>query len=99
MDHHVTDPIANLLDIAFSNYILVLGFNPGEGLRLILGDAILTKDACILDPFIAVVVHDSHTSKIPTHLFKPGLAHDSLTCSHACLTFNIDKIGGSVSAP
>jgi hypothetical protein len=44
-----------------------------------------------------VVVLDSHTSKIPTHLFKSGLAHDSLTCSHACLTFNIDKIGSSVS--
>ncbi len=44
-----------------------------------------------------MVVLDSHTSKIPTHLFKSGLAHDSLACSHACLTFNMDKIGGSVS--
>jgi hypothetical protein len=97
MDHHVTGPIANRLDIAFSNCILVLGSNSGERLRLILGDAILTKSACIVDPIIAVVVLDSHTSKIPTHLFESGLAHDSLTCSHACLTFNIDKIGGSVS--
>jgi hypothetical protein len=96
MDHHVTGPIANCLDIAFSNCILVLGSNPREGLRLILGDAILTKNACIVDPIIAVVDLDSHTSKIPTHLFKSGLAHDRLACSHACLTFNIDKIGGSI---
>jgi hypothetical protein len=97
MDHHVTGPIGNHLDIAFINCISVLGSNSGEGPRLILGDAILTKNACIVDPIIAVVVFDSHTSKIPTHLFKLGLAHDSLACSHACLPFNIDKIGGSVS--
>jgi hypothetical protein len=52
MDHHVTGSIANSLDIAFSNCILVLGSNSGEGLRLILGDAILTKNAFIVDPIL-----------------------------------------------
>ncbi len=64
---------------------------------MILGDAILTKNACIVDPIIAVVVLDSNTSKIPTHLFKSCLAHGSLACSRACLTFNIDKIGDSIN--
>ena len=90
MDHHVTGPIANHLDIAFNNCILVLGSNSGEGLRLILGDAILMETACTVDPIIAVVVLDSHTSKIPTH--KLSLAHDSLACSQAWLIFRLEAV-------
>jgi hypothetical protein len=70
MDHHVMSPIANCLDIAFSNCILVLGSNPREGLGLVLRDAIFTEHACTLDSSIAVIGPDGYTGKIPTHLLK-----------------------------
>jgi hypothetical protein len=70
MDHNVMGPLANHLDIAFSNCILVLGSNPGEGLGLVLGDAIFTEHACIVDSIIAVIGPDGYTGKIPTHLLK-----------------------------
>ncbi len=70
MDHHVTGPIANRFNVGFGNCILVLGSNPREGLGLVLGDAIFTEHACIVDSIIAVIGPDGYTSKIPTHLLK-----------------------------
>ncbi len=96
MYHHVTGPIENHLNIMLSNCILVLGSNPREGFGLNLGNAVLLKNAGIIDTIVTVVVLDCHASKIPVHLFKPCFTHNSLAYSHACLAFNIDKVGGSI---
>jgi hypothetical protein len=96
MHHHVAHPIANGLNVAFSNRFLMFCTNTREGLGLILGDAVITKHTCVINAVVTVEVLDSNTCKILTHLFKPCLSHDCLACSHTGLAFHIDKIGGSI---
>ena len=96
MYHHVASPIAYGLNVALSDCILMFCTYTREGLRLVLGDAVFTKHACIIHTIVAVEVLDGNSSQVPTHLFKSCFAHHCLTCTNACLAFHIDKIGGSI---
>jgi hypothetical protein len=96
MHHHVACPIANDLNVTFSNRILMLCTNPREGLGLIFGVAVIVKYNCVINAFVTVEVLDSNTCKIPAHLFKLCFSCDCLICSHTGLAFHIDKMGGSI---
>ena len=96
MYHHVASPIAYGLNVALSDCILMFCTYTREGLRLVLGDAVITKHARIIHTIVAVEVLDGNSSQVHTYLFKSCFAHHCLACTHACLAFHIDKIGGSI---
>ena len=58
VDHHMACPITYGLNIALSDCILMLGTNTGEGLGLVLGDAVIAEHACIIDTIFTVEVLD-----------------------------------------
>jgi hypothetical protein len=74
----------------------MLGTNTRKGLGLILGDAVITKHTCVIYTIVAVKVLDRNSRQVPTQLLKPCFAHNRLACSHACLAFHMNKIGGGI---
>jgi hypothetical protein len=96
MYHHVTGPITYGLNVALRNRILMLCTNTRKGLGLVLGDTVVTKHTCIINTIVTVEVLDRNSCQVPTHLFKLCFTHHCLACSHTCLAFHINKIGGSI---
>ena len=75
----------------------MLRSNTRKGLGLVFLNAVVMKDAGVVNTIVAVELLDRYAGQVPTQLFKTCFPHNHLACSHACLTFNIDKAGSSVS--